>query len=80
MAYFSNGSEGTVFEDQCARCKYGEEPCPIAAVQLNYNYEACDNEVAENILNALVEQDGTCTMFDMFKKDFEIDPNQERLF
>ena len=35
MAYFSNGSEGMCFEDQCAKCKYGQEPCPIAAVQIS---------------------------------------------
>ena len=56
MAYFSNSTEGSVFDYQCSLCKYGEEPCPIAAVQSIYNYDACNNEIA--------------TKFKAFKKDF----------
>lgn len=72
MAYFSNGTEGMVFDCQCSICKYGEKPCPIAFVQMDYNYEACNNKVARAILDVLVKQDGTCAMFKEFKKDFEI--------
>jgi len=72
MAYFSNGSEGMCFDDQCAKCKYGQEPCPIALVQMIYNYDACNNEVASNILNALVKNDGTCTVFELMKSDIKI--------
>ena len=57
MAYFSNGSEGMIFDAECADCKYGEDPCPIAWVQMEYNYKACNNEVARDILNGLVKQD-----------------------
>ena len=63
MAYFSNGSAGSCFEEQCVRCRYGEGPCPIYWVQSQYNYDACNNEVATKILDELVKQDGTCTMF-----------------
>lgn len=70
MAYFPNGSSGEVFENQCEICKYGQELCPIAFVQSEYNYDACNNEVATKILNDLVKNDGTCQMFAMFKKDF----------
>ncbi len=80
MAYFSNGSEGMCFDDQCAKCKYGRLPCPIALVQVTYNYEACNNEVATKILDTLVSSDGTCSMWKEFKTDFEIDPNQLELF
>lgn len=79
MAYFSNSSEGDGFYEQCARCKYGELPCPIALVQIEYNYDACNNEVATKILNTLVKNDGTCAMFEEFKKDFFIDSNQTKL-
>jgi hypothetical protein len=72
MAYFSNGSEGMVFDDQCARCRYGKEPCPIALVQMEYNYKAVNNEVATKILDTLVHNDGTCAMFKEFEKDFTI--------
>jgi len=67
MAYFANGSEGSCFDQQCSICKYGEKSCPIAAVQGIYNY----NAVAAFTRN-LVQDDGTCTMFKTFKKDFEI--------
>jgi len=57
MAYFSNGTEGMAFEEQCSICKYGEKPCPIALVQSLYNYEAVKNETASNILTTLVSND-----------------------
>lgn len=56
MAYFSNGSEGMVFNEECATCPLGEEPCPVASVQIHYNYKAANNEVATAILNDLVRQ------------------------
>ena len=76
MAYFSNGFEGMVFDEQCCRCKYGKMPCPIAWVQSYYNYSAVGNKVATAILNYLVKNDGTCSMYEMGKKDFFIDENQ----
>lgn len=76
MAYFSNSSEGYCFDEQCSRCRYGDMPCPIAWVQMDNNYEACNNPVARNILDHLVKQDGTCTMFEMDKKHFSKDPIQ----
>ena len=76
MAYFSNGSEGSVLDTQCAKCKYGQEPCPIFFLQINYNYEACNNKLARTILDFLIAQDGTCKMWETFRNDFEINPNQ----
>jgi hypothetical protein len=73
MAYFSNGSEGACFENQCFKCKYGMAPCPIACVQMVYNYDACNNDVASAILNDLVRNDGTCTMFKAFEKDLRVE-------
>jgi len=80
MAYFSNGSEGMIFDYQCGRCKHGLSPCPIAYVQITYNYDACNIPVAREILEVLVKDHGTCTMFEMCKSDFEIDTNQLDLF
>ena len=71
MAYFPNGCAGEVFDEQCCKCRYGEKPCPIAYVQMAYNYPACNNEVARKILDFLVKDDGTCEMFKTFQKDFE---------
>jgi len=66
MAYFSNGTEGMVFD--CDGCPYADEPCPIAWVQMDSNYEACNVPVARKILDQLVKQDGTCTMHEMIKE------------
>ena len=65
MAYFPNGSAGEVFDNQCGRCRFGGGACPIWRVQYQYNYDACNNEVARKILDALVHDDGSCTMFNL---------------
>jgi hypothetical protein len=77
MAYFSNSSEGSVFDDQCQKCRYGEKPCPIALVQALYNYDAVNNKVATEILNNLVENNGTCTMFKTFQFDFQLTEDEK---
>ena len=79
MAYFSNGSEAECFD--CANCKYGKAPCPIAAVQLNYNYDQHNDKsgTAKKILDTLVLQDGTCTFYEMAKADLFQDDNQLEL-
>lgn len=68
MAYFSNSSEGMSFDDECQGCKYGQEPCPIALVQMSFNYEAVDNKEATEILDCLVKDDGTCEMKKMIDR------------
>lgn len=78
MAYFSNGTEGEVFDDQCSKCKFGEGTCPIAFVQQHFNYDACNNQVATDILNCLVNNDGTCMMYRTFEKDFSIEEKESR--
>ncbi len=56
MAYFSNGTEGMIFDEECSECVLGQKPCPIAFVQAMYNYDACNNKTARAILNNLVKQ------------------------
>jgi hypothetical protein len=82
MAYYSNGSEGMVLDDQCGKCKYGQAPCPIAWVQTNYNYDQCNDKsgTATKILNDLVKPNGTCTMRELIYSHKEVDPNQTELF
>ncbi|MBA7500883.1 hypothetical protein ES704_03645 [subsurface metagenome] len=80
MAYFANSTEGECFDEQCSKCKYGELPCPIWLVQSNHNYDACNNKIARQILDELVSDDGTCTMFEEFKKDFNIDARELTLY
>lgn len=80
MAYFSNGSEGMVFDDQCGKCKFGLAPCPIAFIQLTYNYDQVDNKTATAIMDCLVKADGTCQMYELDPITFFKDPNQTELF
>lgn len=77
MACFSNGTEGMVFDEQCNRCRYGQHSCPIAYVQMNWNYT--QDKDARDILDHLVKDDGTCTMYKMDEANFFKDPNQESL-
>jgi hypothetical protein len=56
MAYFSNGTEGEQFHNECGECILDECECPIVGVQLHFNYEACNNKTATAILNDLVKQ------------------------
>lgn len=76
MAYFSNGSEGMAFDNECSECIYGKDPCPIAFVQMHYNYDACNNETATAILGKLVRQDKDftykgCAMKELIDKKAE---------
>jgi len=65
MAYFPNGTSGECFDNQCAKCRFGEKACPVWLVQHEFNYDACNNKVATAILDRLVKADGTCMMFAM---------------
>lgn len=79
MAYFSNGSEGMVFDEECMSCIHGDKPCPIALVQTMYNYEACNNDTARKILDTLVKDNGECAMKRAFPEHFNIDAKQTEL-
>lgn len=72
MAYFSNSTDGMLFDEQCAVCKYGDKPCPIALVQGHYNYDACNNPTARAILDTLVREDGTCMMLKLAEEDLHV--------
>ena len=72
MAYFPNGSAGVCFEEQCGKCIFGDEPCPIALVQVENNYKACNIPEARKILDMLIRNDGTCEMFEEFKEILEV--------
>lgn len=79
MAYFSNSSEGSCLDEQCEQCRYGQDACPVYYVQNMYNYEACNNKVARKILDHLICNCGTCTMFEIFVKDFKVDAKDQDL-
>lgn len=72
MAYFSNGTEGEVFDEECSKCIFGDKPCPIALVQAEFNYSACNVPVARKILDALVKNSGECAMRKTFNDELTI--------
>ena len=66
MAYFSNSSEGGWFDEGCEDCLH-EDPgygCPISFIQMNYNYDQCDNDKVKEILDYLVSQKNGCILRD----------------
>ena len=65
MAYFPNGTAGDILIEQCDNCLHGMNDsvlCPIANVQIFFNYDQIDNEHLSKCLSALVRDDGVCLM------------------
>lgn len=62
MAYFPNSSAGEVLDSQCAQCPLGDGPCPVASVQLLYNYDQLEDgqEKLQSALTTLVDEAGIC--------------------
>lgn len=65
MAYFSNGTEGMIYEERyCDRCLH-QEGCPVWDAHLLYSYRDCNDE--SSILHMLIPRDGgrnsQCRMF-----------------
>ena len=58
MAYFSNGTEGDIFqENNCEMCSHWNEEtgCPVWDAHLIFAYDECDSgSNAEKILNMLI--------------------------
>lgn len=78
MAYFANGTEGMVFDEECTQCIFGDKPCPIYYVQSTYNYDACNIPVARKILADLVSENtapdgGRCQMLRTFWSELHAD-------
>ena len=70
MAYFSNGTEGMVFDEQCLDCLHIDPDigCPIALVQLNFNYDQVGNKKLEEAMDCLIDKDGKCQMKPLIDK------------
>ena len=57
MGYFSNGTEGDMFEDKwCSRCVHVGPPdgpgCPVMLAHVLHNYNECNNP--DSILHLLI--------------------------
>lgn len=72
MGYFSNGTEGEMYEARyCARCLHSklEDGCPVWGLHLFYNGEQNKSEMVGEMLSALIprSKDGLtnerCEMF-----------------
>ncbi len=72
MGYFSNGTEGDIYESEyCRKCVHhdhvpGEdEPCPIWTLHVFYNGD--ENSEIQDMLNTFIPQKGVhnekCKMF-----------------
>jgi len=64
MAYFANSTEGAILDAQCDQCLHTNPDigCPIALVQMTFNYSQCDNEELKEAMNMLIDKDGRCNM------------------
>jgi hypothetical protein len=65
MGYFSNGTEGDLYENRyCMRC-WHQGDCAVWDAHMLYNYDECNNK--ESILHILIPRDGIknleCKMF-----------------
>ncbi len=49
-------------------------------MDFNYDQHKDASGTATKILDILVNEDGVCSMWEMARTDFEIDPNQLDLF
>lgn len=71
MGYFSNGTEGDIYEEEyCVKCvHYGDDgcSCPILAIHMTYNYDQHKNQEIKSILDRLIPREGIynqkCSMF-----------------
>ena len=76
MGYFSNGTEGMMYEEQyCSRCVHqdaGHDGCPVWNMHLFYSYQLCNDKEhpGKVMLDMLIPPDkkhpsfnGQCTMF-----------------
>ncbi len=66
MAYFANGSEGMILDNQCVDCLHANSnaACPINFVHITYNYDQCSDgqEKLRDCLSKLVNDSGICQM------------------
>ena len=73
MAYFPNGCAGMFLDEQCEECIIGiENPCPVALMQLEYNYKQFDKEgkptEMSKLMNIFIDKGGKCLMLKELKK------------
>lgn len=70
MAYFSNGTEGMVLDEQCSECLHADPDvgCPIFLVQQNFNYDQVGNQKLTEAMSCLISDGGLCRMKPLIEK------------
>lgn len=66
MGYFSNGTEGELYEERyCNRCIHQDDPCAVWLLHMLHNYDECNNK--DSMLHVLIPINGItnerCKMF-----------------
>lgn len=74
MGYFSNGTEGEMYEaEYCAKCDHNaNDDCAVLLAHLIYNYDECNKK--DSILHLLIPRDKDgynekCKMFTPLRPD-----------
>lgn len=80
MGYFSNGTEGMIYEAQwCDKCVH-QKGCAVWNAHMLRNYDECNKE--DSILHMLIPRtkggNGKCTMFIHGERDFEEERRAEQ--
>ena len=75
MGYFSNGTEGEMYEERyCSKCLHEKDGCAVMLAHLIHNYDECNNP--ESILHMLIPKtkdnlgNEKCRMFVPLQKEF----------
>jgi len=83
MAYFANGTEGMILEEQCCECPVASDaPCPILWVQITYNYDQIEKgkrTLVSEVMDCLVDEKGQCKMKPIIENNL-VDKRQDELF
>jgi len=62
MAYFENGNQSEVLDEQCLTCPLGNHQCPVYTVQSLFNFDQMEggNDKLRQCMIFLVDDAGVC--------------------
>ena len=78
MAVISNSDEDFLSLEDCAQCVFGDEFCPVAYLQVMFNYDQLKNEKVKEMLDILLP-DARCWFMNNKSEHFKVDARQEQL-
>ncbi|MCK9274831.1 MAG: hypothetical protein M0P57_07060 [Syntrophales bacterium] len=70
MAYFQNGTDSELIDNECRNCELGKELCPVYLAQCLFNFEQMEEgkERLMQVLHLLIDDNGTCQMKKLIEK------------